>query len=98
MWRSFSASSTWIDVTGIPVQLEMISSMSPRTTSVNELSSSCAPRVRSISSLISISRSRRETACSKSLSEIAFFISLTIWRISFSSRRRFWVSAVIRAA
>ena len=97
MLRSFSASSTWIDVTGIPVQLAMISSMSPRTTSVNELSSSCAPRVRSISSLISTSRSRSETACSKSFSEIAFFISLTIWRASFSRRRRFWVSAVIRS-
>ena len=53
--------------------------------------------VRSISSLISISRSRRKTARSKSFSEIAFFISLTICFTSFSRRRRFCVSAVFRS-
>ncbi len=94
MWRSFSASSISSEATGMPVQDEMISSMSRRVTScVASLVSAVCALARSISSFSSISRSRRKTAFSKSLSEIAFFISLTIWRISSSSLRRFWVSA-----
>jgi hypothetical protein len=94
MWSSFSASSICREATGMPVQEEMISSMSRRVTSwVASLFSADCALARSISSLSSISRSRRKTAFSKSLSEIAFFISLTIWRISSSSLRRFWVSA-----
>ena len=94
MWRSFSASSISSEATGMPVQEEMISSMSRRVTScVASLRSADCALVRSISSFSSISRSRRKTAFSKSLSEIAFFISLTIWRISSSSLRRFCVSA-----
>ncbi len=83
MWSSFSASSICSDGTGMPVQDEMTSSMSRRVTSwVASLSSADWALARSISSLSSISRSRRKTAFSKSLSEIAFFISLTICRIS----------------
>ena len=93
MWRSFSASSISSDATGMPVQEEMISSMSRRVTSwVASVRSAVCALVRSISSFSSISRSRRNTAFSKSLSEIAFFISLTIWRVSISSLRRFCVS------
>ena len=40
MWSSFSASSIWSDVTGMPVQLEMISSTSARVTSTGAPSSS----------------------------------------------------------
>ena len=72
----------------------MISSTSFLVTSIISsptVSRSCLKR--STSSFSSISRSRRKTAFSKSLSEIAFFISLTIERISDSSRRRFCVSA-----
>ncbi len=97
MWSSFSASSIWSDVTGMPVQLEMISSTSARVTSTGNPSSRAEVFVCSISSLISISRSRRKTARSKSFSEIAFFISLTICLISLSRRLRFWVSAVLRS-
>ena len=68
--------------------------MSRRVTSwVASVRSAVCALVLSISSFSSISRSRRKTAFSKSLSEIAFFISLTIWRVSISSFRRFWVSA-----
>ena len=80
----------------MPVQEEMISSMSRLVTSwVASVRSAVCAFVRSISSLSSISRSRRKTAFSKSLSEIAFFISLTICRVSISSFRRFCVSATL---
>ena len=73
----------------------MISSTSRRVTScvASPIVSALCALMRSISSLSSISRSRRKTAFSKSLSEIAFFISLTIGRVSISSLRRFCVSA-----
>jgi len=98
MLISFAASSASIDVTGMSVQELMISSTSFFVTSIiSSPTDSRSALKRSISSFSSISRSRRKTAFSKSLSEIAFFISFTIERISASSRRRFCVSATRRS-
>ena len=100
MLRSFAASSA-LDRRDRDVRSrsEMISSTSCLVTSISLFADALALAAlkRSISSFSSISRSRRKTAFSKSLSEIAFFISLTIWRISDSSRRRFCVSATRRS-
>ena len=53
MWRSFSASSIWRDVTGMPVQLEMISSTSARVTST-AVASSLRGRLRPLDLLLDL--------------------------------------------